>query len=1097
MRKVLILLASIQLFCSGSLLAQKEGAVWYFGYNAGLDFNQYYPKPLTNGQLQTREGVATICDKEGNLLFYTDGQIVYNRNHQVMSQGTGLFGNNTSTQSSIIVPKPTNGTPTQYYIFTVDQVGSATEPGHGLNYSIVDMLINAPFGQVTQKNTPLLAVSTERITAVKHKNGKDYWIIAHGWNNWVYHVFLLNSSGITPYAEIGAGSVHQNTDPEDRYNRGATGYLKSSPKGDYLVCAIESLHVFELFSFNNQTGDIKFMAKLPAGTIDQPNEALSAAYGVEFSPTSNYLYGSTRQGGYIYQWDLSKEGEAAIIQSVKILRHSNSILCGALQLGFNGKIYVALSGQPYLGVINSPIQENCNYVEYGASLFDNQTGTGGKSYFGLPTFLPDFFKAAEFYYENTCQADTTLFYLSTKMVVGRPTWNVFDENGVIFIGEVAVDATLDGKFRFPGPGKYIVELRVQQFGYPEPTVQRQEITIHPLPELNFPDETPLCKGSEAVLDAGYGAFYDWKDNPNLTVERYRKIQMPGKYVVTVRHYNGCMNTDSTMVVEKPLPVVVDTIIGKAACGYENGTIRLIMEKDTSQYRFDWKGMPGNHLNEANGLKGGVYEVTVSSRETGCMLPLKLTVSEENAPNVSVRSSVSSTVCPGTKVTLTADGAGNYLWYTPDSLTSRSIVVEPWKTTTYIVKGYSEDTQGHECSAYAEVTVMVYPYELPDLGGDREICDGDTVKLDGGANFVAWSWSSGETTRKLNVTESTPNLVLWITDRNRCRFTDTISIQVKPNPEINLGEDRIVCKGTPVILDGGPADKWEWNTGDTTQTLSVTSTDVYAVTVYRQGCKGSDEVMIRVNSPDSLKITSVDVKDITCNGAANGSIRIFVKGEGSYYQYSIDDGANYFDNQGLFENLDPGIPYRIRVIEDSVCTVEYDKEILISEPSPVEIDYKLISPSCDQCEDGEISLILTGGTPPYSVLWSTMDSVKRLQHIGLGTYPVWVKDAAGCSKYENIRMEMGHVTYNIPNAFTPNGDGINETWEIPALKERPRCIVQVFDRRGRKIFESAEGYPEPWEGKDPDGNIVPVGSYFYLIRETPDSKPVTGTVTVLK
>jgi gliding motility-associated-like protein len=683
------------------------------------------------------------------------------------------------------------------------------------------------------------------------------------------------------------------------------------------------------------------------------------------------------------------------------------------------------------------------------------------------------------------------------MIVGRPTWNVFDASGVNFIGEIAVDATLDGKFKFPGPGKYIVELRVQQYGYPEPTIQRQEITIHQLPELNFPDETPLCKGSEALLDAGYGAFYDWKDNPNLTVERYRKIQMPGKYVVTVRHYNGCMNTDSTMVVEKPLPVVVDTVIGKAACGYDNGSIRLIMEKDTSQFRFDWKDMPDNHSNEANGLKGGVYEVVVSSKETGCSLPLKLTVSEENSPEITVKSSITGTICAGTKVTLTADGAGQFLWYTPDSLTTPSIVVEPWKTTTYIVKGYSRDINGNECSAYADVTINVHTYELPDLGGDRNICDGDTVKLDGGANFSAWSWSTGETSRKINVTESNPNLILRITDRNRCNFSDSISIRIKPTPEINLGQDRIVCKGTPVILNGGPADKWEWNTGDTTRTISIISTDVYAVTVWREGCKGSDEVLIRVNSPDSLKIYSVDVKDITCNGAANGSIRIYVKGEGSYYQYSIDDGANYFDNQGLFENLVAGMPYRIRVIEDSVCTVSYDEEITISEPTPIEIDYRLVSPSCDQCEDGEISLIITGGTPPYSILWSTMDSVKRLQHIGLGTYPVWVKDVKGCSLYENIRMEMGHGSYSIPNAFTPNGDGINETWEIPSLKDKPECVVQVFDRRGKMIFESDKGYPVPWDGKDPDKNVVPVGSYFYLIRVIPDSKPYTGTVTVLK
>ncbi len=1095
-RKVSVLLAFSLFGIFGSLMAQKEGAIWYFGQNAGLDFNQYYPKPLTNGKTETREGVATICDKEGNLLFYTDGQTVYNRNHQMMVNGDGLYGDISSTQSSIIVPKP--GKQLEYYIFTVDQVGTASDPGKGLNYSIVDLLQSPPLGRVTsQKNILLQANSTERITAVKHKNGTDYWIIAHGWNNWVFHVFLLDKNGIRAYNDIGVGTEHRNTDPNDRYNRGATGYLKSSPKGDYLVVAIEGLHIFELFSFNNETAEMRLIARLPAGTPDSPQSALSAAYGVEFSPTSNYLYGSTRQGGFIYQWDLSQPNEQAIIQSMKILRQNNSILCGALQLGFNGKIYVALSGQPYLGVINSPIQSDCNYVEHGASLFDNETGRGGKSYFGLPTFLPDFFKAAEFYYENTCQNDTTLFYLSTKLVVGRPDWQVFDSTSTQFIGRVDVDATLDGKFKFPKAGKYWVELRVQQFGYPEPTVQRQEITIHQLPELNFPDTTSLCKGSLAVLDAGYGAFYNWKDNENLNVERYRSVGFPGKYVVTVRHYNGCSNTDSTEVVEKPLPVIADTIVGKAACGYDNGSIRLLMESDTSNYLFEWKDYPDVHKNEMSALQGGVYEVKITSKITGCSITSKLSVSEENAPDVKVKASVTGAVCPGTKVTLTAEGAANYKWYNPEGIEDFRIQVEPWITTTYIVKGYSLDSNQKECSAFAEVTVDVHPYVLPELGAPKEKCQGDTVKLDGGDMYNAWEWSTGQTSQIIRLTENWPELILRVTDRNGCKFSDTTSVLIKLLPEVDLGLDRIVCKGTQVILDGGEADTWLWNTSDTTRTISAENSMRYEVTVTKQGCSASDQVNIRINSPDSLRIDSVAVQDVSCYGAANGSIRIFVKGEGSTYQYSIDDGDTFFENQGLFENLDGSAAYRIRVIEDSVCSVRSDDEFEIREPEPIEIDYRLISPSCEQCEDGEITLIISGGTPPYSVLWSTMDSVKRLRNIGLGTYPVWIRDSLKCSAYKNIDMVLGETSYSIPNAFTPNGDGVNEKWVITALKDKPDCIVQVFTRAGRKIFESEKGYKEPWDGRDPDGNVVPVGSYFYLIRVDDSTKPLTGSVTVLK
>ena len=128
--KNLVLIFILILF-SVSTFAQKEGAIWYFGYGAGLDFTSHYPKPLTDGQLETREGVATISDSKGNLLLYTDGTSVWNKLHQVMDNGTGLFGNVSSTQSSMVVPKP--GSPSIYYIFTVDEVGSPASPGRGLH----------------------------------------------------------------------------------------------------------------------------------------------------------------------------------------------------------------------------------------------------------------------------------------------------------------------------------------------------------------------------------------------------------------------------------------------------------------------------------------------------------------------------------------------------------------------------------------------------------------------------------------------------------------------------------------------------------------------------------------------------------------------------------------------------------------------------------------------------------------------------------------------------------------------------------------------------------------------------------------------------
>ncbi|MBQ0721749.1 MAG: hypothetical protein KBT89_16295, partial [Gammaproteobacteria bacterium] len=143
--------------------SQDQASNWYFGENAGIQFNTLTGSvtALTDGRLNTREGCSSISDEDGNLLFYTDGSTVYNRTHNVMSNGSGLLGDESSTQSAIVVPKP--GDPDLYYIFTVDNALDGANDG--LNYSTVDMTLAGGLGAVASKNSGLLDKCSEKITA--------------------------------------------------------------------------------------------------------------------------------------------------------------------------------------------------------------------------------------------------------------------------------------------------------------------------------------------------------------------------------------------------------------------------------------------------------------------------------------------------------------------------------------------------------------------------------------------------------------------------------------------------------------------------------------------------------------------------------------------------------------------------------------------------------------------------------------------------------------------------------------------------------------------------------------------------------------------
>ena len=103
--RFLITTILVYLFTISSLHAQIEANIWYFGENAGIDFNSGSPVALIDGALNTEEGSATISDDQGSLLFYTDGITVWSKDHTVMINGTALMGDETTTQAAIIEKK--------------------------------------------------------------------------------------------------------------------------------------------------------------------------------------------------------------------------------------------------------------------------------------------------------------------------------------------------------------------------------------------------------------------------------------------------------------------------------------------------------------------------------------------------------------------------------------------------------------------------------------------------------------------------------------------------------------------------------------------------------------------------------------------------------------------------------------------------------------------------------------------------------------------------------------------------------------------------------------------------------------------------------
>jgi PKD repeat protein len=340
--------------------AQKEANIWYFGRGAGIDFNGGVAIPLVNGAIDQKEGCASIADPvTGALLFYTDGRTVWNRDHRAMPNGVGLLGHNDATQSALIVPAPCDQD--RFYVFTADASPLMDPPNEGIHYSVVDMDADGGMGDVVQKNVALYAPATEKLTAIRHANGVDYWVITHEWGSNLFQTYQVTAAGVasSPVRSY-VGSAH---DGSAEY---AIGYLKASPDGR-MIASIVTTSFAELFDFDARTGLLSNARRIHG----------RSKYGLSFSPDSRLLYIVERRLGWSYdsllQYDVTAVGEVAINDSRIAIAGGDY---WAMQNAPDGRIYIANNSiylprhLGWLATIDRPNERGvaCSYNERGFRL---------------------------------------------------------------------------------------------------------------------------------------------------------------------------------------------------------------------------------------------------------------------------------------------------------------------------------------------------------------------------------------------------------------------------------------------------------------------------------------------------------------------------------------------------------------------------------------------------------------------------------------------------------------------------------------------------------------------------------------------------------
>jgi len=590
------------------------------------------------------------------------------------------------------------------------------------------------------------------------------------------------------------------------------------------------------------------------------------------------------------------------------------------------------------------------------------------------------------------------------------------------------------------------------------------VTVHPLPVVVITPNGPtsFCQGESVVLTSSFAMTYLWS---NGQITQSITVTISGNYYVTVTDEFGCSATsDPVNVTVYPLPLAEITANGPLTfC--EGGSVTL-----TSSPALTYLWSNGQTTQSILVETSGDYFVTVTDIH-GCSATSDITtVTVYPVPDAIITPNGPLAFCEGGSVLLTASEGTSYLWSTGE--TTQSILV----TTSgdYFVTV----SNGFNCSATSMITtVTVYP--LPNAiitaNGPLTFCEGSSVTLSSSPAFT-YLWSNGQTTQSILV-ETSGNYFVTVTDIHGCSATSAITtVTVLPVPDaiITPNGPLTFCDGESVTLTSSPGLQYLWSTGATTQSIVVTTSGVYFVTVSNgDNCSATSASVTVVVNPLPLATISPEGPVTICQGnsvtltSSPGEIYLWSTGE-TTQSIVVETSGQYF----------------VTVTNMYNCSATSLPTTIMVDPLPVA--------GFTWSETGTFTYsFVNTSVHASSYAWDFGDGQTSTAvnptngYANAGTYTVILTATNGCgSDTATAVITLTQVLeFEFFNGFSPNGDGYNDYWKIPALSYYTNNEVLIINRWGNEIWKGVNynNQSVKWEGKNMNGEDMPDGTYYYIIN----------------
>ncbi|GAB4286321.1 MAG: hypothetical protein Kow0068_11880 [Marinilabiliales bacterium] len=528
----------------------------------------------------------------------------------------------------------------------------------------------------------------------------------------------------------------------------------------------------------------------------------------------------------------------------------------------------------------------------------------------------------------------------------------------------------------------------------------------------------------------------------------------GTYTVTVTDGNGCTATSSAMTITEPSAISIDSESSTdITCnGLNDGTITVTASGGSGTLSYDI-GSGGQATGNFTGLSAGTYTVTVTDGNGCTATSSAMTITEPSAIALS-ETHTDVTTCGGSDGTIDLTVSGgipgySYSWTGPSSFTATTEDLTGLIAGAYIVTvtdaNLCENTLTVSISEVGAPTVSLISQTDVLCYGD---CTGDaTINVSGGTSPYTYTWSNNDNTPYAD-SLCAGTYTVTVVDFSNCTAITSVTITEPAQISVTMNVTDVACYGNcdgmiDAIAAGGVLPySYEWSSGGLTNTETNLCEGSYYLSVTdANGCIYVDSAY--VNQPAELTGT-INSTDVTCYNYCDGTADIIMSGGTVPYIYNWSTTETTSSITGLCEG-----DYTVTVTDINACI--FIDTVTIYQPDSL---YLVLSSTDDHgTGDGTATVVVFGGTIPYSYNWSTGGTDTTITNLTAGSYYITVSDANGCVVDDSVSVLLNTYVNNFEKI------GVVLIYPNPAKGQvyitgkniNDNLYIELYDINGKQIL----------------------------------------------